>query len=36
MDADDWFAEMDRLGADSLLPEAREQPEAPARAVELT
>lgn len=36
LEADDWFGEMDRLGAGSLLPEAREQPLAPVRAVDLT
>ena len=35
LDADDWFGEMDRLGAGSLLPEARDQPLAPVRAVDL-
>jgi antitoxin VapB len=36
LDPDDWFTEMDRLGGDALLPEARRQPQAPTRAVELT
>jgi antitoxin VapB len=36
LDADGWFTEMDRLGGDALLPEARRQPRAPTRAVELT
>jgi hypothetical protein len=35
LEADDWFGEMDRLGAGSLLPEAREQPLAPVRPVDL-
>ena len=33
--ADEWFADMDRLGAESLLPEARDQPLTPIRDVDL-
>jgi antitoxin VapB len=36
VEADDWFREMDRSGADSLLPEVRAQPPAPIRDLGLT
>ena len=36
VEADDWFREMDRSGADSLLPEGRAQPPAPIRDIDLS
>jgi antitoxin VapB len=33
MNVDAWFAELDRLAADSLMPEGRQQPVTPARNV---
>ncbi len=35
-ETDEWFAEMDRLGDESLLPEERDQPLTPTRNVDLT
>lgn len=35
-DVDPWFAAMDRAGAMSLLPDRRDQPPTPPRAVDLT
>lgn len=35
-DAGEWFAAMDRLGAASLMPDRRDQPPVPTRAVDLT
>lgn len=35
LDADAWFVEMDRLGAESLLPEATAQPPTPSREIDL-
>ena len=35
LDVNEWFAAMDELGADSLLPETRDQPPAPIRDVDL-
>ena len=34
-DVQEWFAEMDRLGTDSLICESRDQPVAPARDMDL-
>jgi len=35
LDPNEWFGEMDRSGADSLLPEARDQPLTPHREIHL-
>jgi antitoxin VapB len=35
LDPDEWFGEMDSLGTDSLLPQARDQPLSPCREIDL-
>jgi antitoxin VapB len=35
LDAHQWFEQLDSLGPDSLLPDAREQPSAPSREIDL-
>lgn len=35
LDPDEWFREMDGLGADSRLPQARDQPLSPRREIDL-
>jgi len=35
LDPDEWFGKMDGLGAESLLPQGRDQPLSPRREIDL-